>query len=824
MFLVQWMIPCHMIKVVSILLILTTFSSTSFADSKVYIVRLRQHNLDNKFQPHEDHYLFNYLQTIKGSLEEAKASIVYSYTKVIYGFSALLTPAEVHELSDRYGVISVVESKSNELQTSRSWDFITLFDNDSNPIQANRVEDLMSRANLGTNVVVGVLDTGIWPESQSFSDFGMDPIPETWRGRCLDLDVPCNRKLIGARSFPAAYEAKYGPVNPAVEYRLARDSIGHGTHVASIIGGRQVDNGAAVGGFGAGGVRSGAPVVRLAVYKVCWKSITGLVSCEDSDILAGFDAAINDGVDVINLSHGGMHKPYTQDANAVGSLQAALYDIPVAAAAGNAGPNAGTVANVAPWAITVAASSIDRVFESAFLLGNGYQYQGQSITPLSLTMRYGLVYAGNIEIPGSTTPETTGQCCPGTLLPNGANGRAVLCLRGIEYNVYPGQQASEVQRAGGAAALLQNPHYGIGVSLQRFPIPTVVVLSGDIDSIRNYILTTQYPTVTLSPPTTQQPTTPAPFMAEFSSTGPNMIENNLLKPDVTAPGLNILAASTEARSRDDKFVFMSGTSFASPHVAAVLALLKATHPDWSNAAMISAIMTTAKVTDTTGNPITDATLQNRASPFNYGSGHIRPLKAVDPGLVYDIHHAEYLNFACASTGVSLDSHYTCPATLPSPSNLNYPSLAIADVGSEGTTVIRRVKNVGGGSPEYTVTIDPPPGYTVRISPTSLSFLAGVEQTRTFTITVRPLDNAVRNMFVFGSYTWFSNDGFYEVRSPMAVSTRRVVRERVFDYQLMPPFQPLVCSCLEMYCLMLSVAESVLVTKWDFNAVYVKMYN
>ncbi|XP_051128568.1 subtilisin-like protease SBT5.6 [Andrographis paniculata] len=368
-----------------------------------------------------------------------------------------------------------------------------------NPFQDDKdeVEELMRRANSNImDIVVGVVDTGICPESPSFTDAGMGPIPQTWKGICqvgVEFQTTdCNKKLIGARYFVAAYEATYGQVNPAVEYRSPRDMDGHGTHVASVATGRVIGNAAAAGGFGLGTVQGSD--ARLAIYKACWvkpppESTTG---CKTADVFAAIDAAIDDGVDVINLSHGKIQE-YTADANAVRSLQAAKFDIAVAAAAGNFGPEAGTVANVALWMITVA---------------------GQSITPQPQTQSFELVYTGNIEIPGSTTPETTGQCPPGTLSPKGAGGRAVVCLRGIEYpppigQVYTWQQALEIQRAGGAAALLHNLHNGIGVSLKPFPIPTVVVLAADMNSIGTYIQSTPNPTVTLYPPTTVQPTNPS---------------------------------------------------------------------------------------------------------------------------------------------------------------------------------------------------------------------------------------------------------------------------------------------------------------------------
>ncbi|PIN22592.1 Tripeptidyl-peptidase II [Handroanthus impetiginosus] len=279
----------------------------------------------------------------------------------------------------------------------------------------------------------------------------------------------------------------------------------------------------------------------------------------------------------------------------------------------------------------------------------------------------------------------------------------------------------------------------------------------------NYIVSNRAPTVTLPPATTSIGAKPAPFMASFSSKGPNNVEPNILKPDITAPGLNILAAWTEAFS-PLKYNIISGTSMSCPHVSAVAALLKAIHPNWSSAAIRSAIMTTAKQTNNLGKPITDALL-NPATPFEYGSGHIQPSRAADPGLVYDACYNDYLLFLCGSIRKSLDPSFPCPTVAPPPSALNYPSLSIANL--RGTmTVTRNVTNVGAATSSYSVTINEPSGFSVRISPTRLNFNA-VGQTLSFGITVQAQSTARTNAFVFGSYTW--SDGIHQVRSPIALS-------------------------------------------------------
>ncbi|KAG8375738.1 hypothetical protein BUALT_Bualt10G0131600 [Buddleja alternifolia] len=339
-------------------------------------------------------------------------------------------------------------------------------------------------------------------------------------------------------------------------------------------------------------------------------------------------------------------------------------------------------------------------------------------------------------------------CRPGTLSPTLVRGKAIFCWRGATF------QALEVQRAGGIAAVLGNVVDGIGVSVSSYLIPATVVLTNETMSIFNYTQTAQTPLVTLIPPRTLIGTRPAPFIAPFTSRAPNFIEPNILKPDITAPGLNILAAWSEASSplnvpndrRVVKYQIISGTSMSCPHVAAVAALLKAIHPDWSSAAIRSALMTTAKQMNNLGEPITDA-LGNSSTPFEYGAGHIQPSRAADPGLVYDASYNDYLLFLCSSSGNLLDPSFNCPEVVPSSSDFNYPSLAIANL--EGiSTVTRTVTNVGIGNSSYSVTIDAPPGYSVQISPATLYFSKQGEQ-HCFSIIVEAENSARRNVFAFG---------------------------------------------------------------------------
>ncbi|PSS02971.1 Subtilisin-like protease [Actinidia chinensis var. chinensis] len=736
---------------------------------RVYIVYIGEHSSGKTSLEIEDDHR-SYLLSVKNSKEEAKTSLVYSYKNIINGFSAWLTPEEAAKLSEREEVVSVFKSRPRRysVQTTRSWDFVNLLEREGDLNHTIAEEELLKKANYGKEVIVGVLDS--------------------------------------ARYYLKGYEAHYGPLNTTEDSRSPRDKDGHGTHTASTVGGRRVANIALLGGYASGTASGGAPLVRLAIYKVCWAipgrpKVKGNTCC-DEDMLAAFDDAIADGADVLSVSIVPTDlKPYEKDVIAIGALHAVKRNIVVACSAGNTGPDPSTVRNVAPWIITVGASSIDRVFSSPVLLGNGKKIEGQTVTPFKLEKMYPLVYAEDVEIPGTTTKSTTGLCLNGTLSPSLVQGKIVLCLSGYSYNV---EKGLEVKRAGGIGFILQNPISGMGVSVDAHVLPGTAVLSNDFGTILDYIRTSSNPVATLVPPETVFSSQPAPFMAGFSSVGPNGLEPNILKPDITAPGLNILAAWSEASSPtklvDDhrvvKYNIDSGTSMSCPHVAAAAALIKAVHPDWSSAAIRSALMTTgacpllsilqkdigargfksgvaktvlgmnsSRTNNNGGAPITDA-MGNPATPFHYGSGHFQPAKAIDPGLVYDATYNDYLLFLCTTGASKLDPSFQCPNQFSSPSNLNYPSLAITKL--QGTvTVNRTVTNVGGSASMYNLTIVPPVGYSVEISPPVLQF-GFLGEKKSFTITIKAEAERERDKYAFGWYMW--SDGIHMLRSPIVVSS------------------------------------------------------
>ncbi|CAN1332425.1 Subtilisin-like protease SBT4.14 [Linum perenne] len=271
--------------------------------------------------------------------------MVYSYTKASFNaFAAKLTPSEAQKLSSKNLILSVLLNRYHKLDTTKSWDFVGL------PKTAKR------NLKMEKNIVVGLLDTGITPQSISFKDYGFGPPPKKWKGTCGHHYANfsgCNNKLVGARYFKLD-----GNPDPNVD--------GHGTHTSSTLAGNVVP-GASLFGLAKGSARGAVPGARIAMYKVCWVSS----GCSDMDLLAGFEAAIHDGVDVISISIGGVSPDYVSDVLAIGAFHATKNGILTVASAGNDGPNPASVRNHAPWMLTVAASGIDRTFRSKVHLGNG---------------------------------------------------------------------------------------------------------------------------------------------------------------------------------------------------------------------------------------------------------------------------------------------------------------------------------------------------------------------------------------------------------------------------------------------------------------------
>ncbi|CAI0447382.1 unnamed protein product [Linum tenue] len=679
---------------------------------------------------------FGLLHRIIGSAKVASDSLIYSYHRTFNGFAARLTEAEHQKLSAYEGVVSVFPNKIAKLHTTRSWDFIRYPKNASKSTRRQQ-----------SNLIIGVLDTGIWPESPSFDDSGYGPPPKKWKGSCQSSsNFTCNNKIIGARYYNA--EGDYGPG----DIPSPRDSEGHGSHTASTAAGNFVTP-ANLYGIANGTARGGVPAARIAVYKICWA-----YGCSYVDIMKAFDDACSDGIDMVSLSVGGSPLEYFRDPIAIGAFHCMKKGILTSNSAGNSGPFPGSVSNNSPWSLTVAANTIDRKLTTNVMLGNGEIYNGSSLnTFVPNKPMYPLIYGGDAP---NRTAGYDGYCYSGSLDRNLVQGKIVYCE--------VASQGDGPIEAGAAGAIMGN--YPQGDVAFPFLLPVSLLNETDGSDVLTYSNSTSNATATIRRSTEATDKLPS-MVALFSSRGPNTITPNILKPDIAAPGVDILAAwspvspitELPADPRFSYYNIISGTSMACPHATGAAAYVKSFHPTWSPSAIKSSLMTTASPMSSEATP--DAELA-------YGAGKLNPVKAVNPGLIYDAEPVDYVKFLCGqgySTRVlrliTGDRSACSQAINQTVFELNYPSFALSVSGSSSNvsrTYKRVVTNVGVANSSYKAIVSATPGLKIHVAPGVLSFNSLGEK-KSFTLSIQ---GAMAGNISSASLTW--DDGEHRVRSPIAV--------------------------------------------------------
>ncbi|KAL2516803.1 Subtilisin-like protease SBT1.2 [Abeliophyllum distichum] len=610
------------------------------------------------------------------------------------------------------------------------------------------------QSNFGKGVIIGVLDGGIFPSHPSFSGEGMPPPPAKWKGKCEFKASECNNKLIGARSFNVAANSSQ------VDDESPLDDDGHGTHTASTAAGGFVSR-ADVLGNAYGTAVGMAPQAHLAIYKVCFGP-----DCPESDILAGLDAAVEDGVDVISISLGEESVPFFQDSTAIASFAAIQKGIFVSCAAGNSGPFTETISNEAPWILTVGASNIDRSIRATAKLGNGETFDGESVFqpkdfPSTLMP---LVYAG------SNGKQDSAFCANGSLAGIDVKGKIVMCERG--GGIARLDKGQEVKNAGGSGMILANQEAdGFSTSADPHVLPATHVTHAAGLKIKAYMNSMNSPMAGLLFRGTIIGDPLAPAVASFSSRGPSLASPGILKPDIIGPGANILAAWPFPLdgNMNSKLTFNieSGTSMACPHLSGIAALLKSSHPNWSPAAIKSAIMTSADLMNLKGTPIVDQTLQP-ADILSTGAGHVNPSKANDPGLIYDIEPNDYIPYLCGlgytdeQVGTIAHRSVDCTAKIPE-GQLNYPTFSVA-LGPY-QTFTRTVTNVGEPYSSYAVKVVAPQGVNIIIKPDRLYFTK-VNQKLSYSVTFSSSKGKMNTTFTQGYLEWASNK--HTVRSVISI--------------------------------------------------------
>ncbi|RWR87689.1 subtilisin-like protein protease SBT3.8 isoform X2 [Cinnamomum micranthum f. kanehirae] len=726
-------------------------TSSENAASKMYIVYMggRQHS-DLSLVVDSHH---NVLATVLGTSKELAAdSIIYNYKYGFSGFAARLTDSQAKTMAEMPGVVDVIPKMVHKLHTTRSWDYLGLS-------FSHATNNPYPESNMGDGIIVGVIDTGIWPESKSFSDQGLGPIPSRWKGACVDGDQfnssHCNRKLIGARWHNKGVE---GEINTtvAMEYFSPRDAVGHGTHTASTAVGSLVHD-VSFKGLALGTARGGAPRARLAVYKACWNLPGKAGSCTNVDVLKAVDEAIHDGVDVLSLSLGGPASPYTVSIIDIMLLQAVAKGITVVCSAGNSGPRPHTVEHVVPWIISVAASTMDRSFPSPIMLGNNRTIMGQS-----QFTGYKKTGFRDLGCPQDFSDAPTCNC-EDIVLDSRMKGKVVLCfISAASVNNPNVNSGLRNMRLSGVA----------GVIIAFYPTQAItcydwhcIVVDYDIGTeIFSYTRSSRKPMVKLSPTKTLIGKPLSTKIADFSSRGPSVLSPGILKPDVAAPGVSVLAAFVpQEENFYQSFALDSGTSMACPHVSGIVALLKVLHPSWSPAAIRSALATTASTIDPSGEPIfTVEEPQRVVNPFHYGNGIVNPNRAANPGLIYDMGDSDYVDYLCYIG--YLDST-DCPTKKPSMLNLNLPSITIPNL-KGSVTVTRTVTSVGPVDSTYVASIEHPLGVKVEVKPPKLAFNSTVKKL-SFTVTLSS-NHKVIGGYYFGRLSW--SDGTHMVTSPISVKT------------------------------------------------------
>ncbi|KAJ0040960.1 hypothetical protein Pint_28775 [Pistacia integerrima] len=752
-------------------LVLFLAQSNSCFSAKVYVVYMGSRSGEDQNDIlRNDHQILAAVHG--GSMELAQASHVYSYKHGFRGFAAKLTDQQASLISEMPGVVSVFPNLKRRLHTTHSWDFIGLVGDETTEIPGFST---MNQVNL----IIGFIDTGIWPESPSFSDADMPPVPARWKGQCQSGEAfnasSCNRKVIGARYYMSGYEAEEDIVE-TVSFRSPRDSSGHGSHTASTAAGRYVKNMNYMG-LAAGGARGGAPMARIAAYKTCWDS-----GCYDVDLLAAFDDAIRDGVNILSLSLGpdAPQGDYFNDAISIGSFHAASRGILVVSSVGNEG-NQGSATNLAPWMFTIAASSTDRDFTSDIILGNGpngVNFTGESLSLFGMNASVRIISASEANA-GYFTPYQSSYCLESSLNGTKARGKVLVCRHAESSTESKLGKSVVVKEAGGVGMILiDEADKDVAIP---FLIPSAITGKEIGNRILSYVSHTRKPISKIFPAKTVLGSQPAPRIASFSSKGPNALTPEILKPDVTAPGLNILAAWSPAVGKLH-FNILSGTSMACPHVTGIATLIKAVHPSWSPSAIKSAIMTTASrvrkppsmnlfeatVLDKNHEPITVDPEGRRGNAFDYGAGFVEPRRVLDPGLIYELQPIDYKVFLCSigydekSLHLITRDNSTCDQTFTTASDLNYPSITVSNL-KDNFSVTRTVTNVGKPRSIYKATVSSPVGINVTVVPKRLIFNS-YGQRMNFTVQFKL--NSPSMGYKFGFLSWKNRK--IRVTSPLVV--------------------------------------------------------
>ncbi|KAF3792109.1 Subtilisin-like protease SBT2-4 [Nymphaea thermarum] len=718
-------------------------------------------------------------QLLKSTLDTASYQKLYSFYYLINGFAIHTTVSQVAKLRAIKEVRTIEKDRGARLMTTYTPTFLGL------PAGAWAREG--GPQNAGEGIVIGLVDSGIDPTHPSFANTASDPfLPNIPRfsGTCqtgpLFPENSCNGKIISARYFSAGAAALM-PLNASKDFF-------HVAAIAAANSGVQV----IVDGFNYGSASGMAPRARIAVYKALYPDIATL-----ADVLSAIDQASQDGVDILSLSVGPDEPPKDSSFTMLNVFDVMLMfaqraGIFVVQAAGNKGPDAGTVISFSPWVMGVAACHTDRTYAPYLLLGN---YLTSTFTD------YKLVSAKDAAV----LPNVTAEECqnPDALMAEVVQGSILICSFSAGFfqrnsTIYAVLRTASKLGAMGFV-LVANPLYGdFTADPVPFSIPGIMIPRvSDAQALMEYYENKTHRDetgvayaygATASVRSGREASfneKEAPIVSRFSSRGPGVNDlklspSDILKPEILAPGHTIWAAWSPISMVDPllkgySFAPLSGTSMAAPHVAGIAALVKELHPSWTPAMVASALVTTASKYDNKGNPImAEGSYSNTgnlypATPFDYGAGLINAAAAMDPGLAFQSDFEDYISFLCAMPNMDPQAvqdatGMQCNNSLAYPSDLNLPSITIGALKGD-RSVWRNVTNVASGTETYLCSVLPPRGVEVQVLPSF--FTIAPQETQDLEIKLSVVQ--ALNVFSFGEIVLIGSLD-HMVRLPLTVFT------------------------------------------------------
>ena len=625
--------------------------------------------------------------TMEQTLERS-VDVLFRYDAVLNGVAVQLGPQEAKVVAGLPGVARVERDFSRQIET------------DAGPvwIGAQGIWDgtATGEMSMGEGLIIGMIDTGINGDHPSFADVGGDGYDHTnplgagnYLGWCDAGTYTCNDKLIGVYDMTTAN-------NP-------EDINGHGSHTASTVTGNvlndvlinfpTIDITRSISGV--------APHANVISYKACLPS-----GCPNSATNAAINQAVLDGVDAINYSiGGGPSNPWT-DSNSLAFLDARAAGVFVSISAGNNGPGAGTIGSPAnsPWALSVGNATHNRTFTNTISFEGGPGALGPFVGT-SVTSGYGpetIVHAGDYGDPLCGTP-----------FPGGTwTGEIVVCDRGTYALV---DKVANAQAGGAGAVVIANAVFnGLGTNAIPHVLPSIHINYENAEALRTWLASGSGHVATITDAVAAVDDAYGDRMATGSSRGPNAPVPDVIKPDVIAPGSDILAAY----KTPEEYNMIGGTSMASPHTAGAALLLRSLYPNWTPAMIQSALVSTA---------IDDVAVKEDwltpADPMDMGGGRVYASNAARAGLVLD---ETFAGYEAANPGLGGD-----------PSALNHASLA-QDSCADICTWTRELLSTQDATVSWTATVEVPAGMVLTVEPAAFDLAPGATQRITVTANVSAL--------------------------------------------------------------------------------------